>query len=482
MKLVTWNTQWCCGVDGVVSPARIVEGARALADFDVLCLQEIAVNYPNCAATPTRTSPRRWPHAARLPAVLRRGGRRVRCHGARRRFGNLVATRLPVAQVQHHPLPWPADDGVRSMPRMCTVVTVLDPQLGPVRIMTTHLEFYSKPQRMAQARPCASCTCEYVGAGPGAAGTEQRRLALPVQGAHRERDPLRRLQPAAARARVRGADQGRRVEGRLWDSWRLLHGDAPHQPTFLVHERSHGPESIACDFVFVSDGGLKDRVRRIAIDGDTQASDHQPVLLELANFQRHEPMRVTVGQLQRAGRQFAPHQRLGQPRHALRVERHRLEHGRKMRREHRLQRSQVGGELLPQDAAQPGLFAELQQGTLWRVRRMHGQQPVVADDDGGHAPRLQAGPRMRHDELHLALRQQRFAALQHVGYEPDRPLPRVRLQPCSQRGTKVNDSACVAASRRSPHWPPPPPSPRLAPAPRAPAFPRPGAATTRPPR
>ena len=49
MQLVTWNTQWCCGLDGVVSPQRIVEHARALADFDVLCLQEIAVHYPALA-------------------------------------------------------------------------------------------------------------------------------------------------------------------------------------------------------------------------------------------------------------------------------------------------------------------------------------------------------------------------------------------------------------------------------------------------
>jgi endonuclease/exonuclease/phosphatase family metal-dependent hydrolase len=38
MKLVTWNTQWCCGLDGLVSPGRIVQDARRLADFDVLCL------------------------------------------------------------------------------------------------------------------------------------------------------------------------------------------------------------------------------------------------------------------------------------------------------------------------------------------------------------------------------------------------------------------------------------------------------------
>ena len=35
------------------------------------------------------------------------------------------------------------------------------------------------------------------------------------------------------------------------------------------------------DFVFVSDA-LRDRVRRLVVDGGTQASDHQPVLVEIA--------------------------------------------------------------------------------------------------------------------------------------------------------------------------------------------------------
>ncbi len=47
MKLITWNIQWCCGVDGKVDPARIVTEAKRLADFDVLCLQEIADNFPH---------------------------------------------------------------------------------------------------------------------------------------------------------------------------------------------------------------------------------------------------------------------------------------------------------------------------------------------------------------------------------------------------------------------------------------------------
>ena len=52
MKLITWNIQWGLGADGVMDPARIVAHARSLADFDVLCLQEIADNFPELAGTP----------------------------------------------------------------------------------------------------------------------------------------------------------------------------------------------------------------------------------------------------------------------------------------------------------------------------------------------------------------------------------------------------------------------------------------------
>ncbi|HEY8356682.1 MAG TPA: endonuclease, partial [Ramlibacter sp.] len=71
------------------------------------------------------------------------------------------------------------------------------------------------------------------------------------------------------------------AQGRLWDAWRVLNGQLPHPPTFRLHDRRYGPDPVACDFVFLSDG-LKDRVRRMGVDGQTQASDHQPVWLELS--------------------------------------------------------------------------------------------------------------------------------------------------------------------------------------------------------
>ena len=61
----------------------------------------------------------------------------------------------------------------------------------------------------------------------------------------------------------------------------MLNGAQPQPPTFRVYDQTHGPQPVACDFVFVSDA-LKDRVRDLRIDGATQASDHQPVAVEFA--------------------------------------------------------------------------------------------------------------------------------------------------------------------------------------------------------
>src|SRR5262245_66649687 len=46
MKLISWNVQWCRGCDGRVNPARISKVIKEMADVDVVCLQEVARNFP----------------------------------------------------------------------------------------------------------------------------------------------------------------------------------------------------------------------------------------------------------------------------------------------------------------------------------------------------------------------------------------------------------------------------------------------------
>ena len=284
MKIITWNVQWFCGLDGVIDIARVVRAARDMADFDVICMQEVAVNYPRLDGDASHNQPDIL--KSLLPGFdvffgaavdeLSPDGK------SRQRFGNLVATRLPVAQVRHHALPYPADPtpgGVRSMPRMCTSATVLT-RFGPVRFMTTHLEFYSPTMRMAQAQ-------------------ELRRLHH--EGcAHAATPPLRddtgsafQSKPHTAHCILTGdfnfepdspehalLDAPQRSANALHDAWNLARPNTPHAPTFRLHDRRYGPVPIACDFMFVSDT-LASHVKRMEVNVDTRASDHQPALLEL---------------------------------------------------------------------------------------------------------------------------------------------------------------------------------------------------------
>jgi endonuclease/exonuclease/phosphatase family metal-dependent hydrolase len=274
MNLVTWNTQWCCGLDGVVSVERIVAGARAMADFDVLCLQEIASGYD---AMPGRPGDQPAQLQALLPDFQLFFGAAVDefdRDGRRQRFGNLIATRLPVARVQHHPLPWPADPGTSSMPRMCTVVTLSTPELGPLRVMTTHLEYYSATQRKAQA--LALCTLHAEACEQAAAPPKPEYDGSPFQ-------PKLHTQEAilCGDFNMAASDPAHAaIRERLRDAWPLVHGDTPHAPTFRLFDDTYGPDPVTYDFVFVS-GGLAPRVRRAEVDLATQASDHQPVLVEL---------------------------------------------------------------------------------------------------------------------------------------------------------------------------------------------------------
>lgn len=285
MRLVTWNTQWCKGNDGLVSPERIVDGARALGDFDVLCLQEIAQNYPALTANSAPDQPAEL--ARLLPGFEIVFGAAIdeqpTAEAKRQRFGNLIASRLPILQIQHLYLPSPVADVAPHpwMPRQCTVCTV-QASWGPVRVMTTHLEYYSEAQRLAQAQALRQWHANFC---------EQdcyRPLSNPE-----ERNTPYQTKPFTADTILCG-DCNFEPESTpylalidatkphsLTDAWSLAHPDEPHPPTFRLYDDTYGPDAVSCDFVFVSQS-LKNRVKSISVDTQTQASDHQPVCIELS--------------------------------------------------------------------------------------------------------------------------------------------------------------------------------------------------------
>jgi endonuclease/exonuclease/phosphatase family metal-dependent hydrolase len=283
MKLLTWNIQWGRGMDGRVDLARLLAAIRAMAEFDVICLQEVAVNFPGLPGSAGEDEMAVL--AAGLPGYAAIYGPATDLpdgHGGRRQFGNAVFSRLPVGQVWRHLLPWPVDPEAPSMQRVLLEVVVAT-GLGPVRILTTHLEYYSRVQREAQidairrlhAEACAHSRRPRRGEGEAGGSFEvsARPAAAILCGDMNfpaEADERRRLLAPFGD----GTPAWR-------DAWSVLHGEEPHAPTVGIHEVDWVDRPCCFDFVFLTDD-LVPHLRSHRVNAGTAASDHQPVYVELA--------------------------------------------------------------------------------------------------------------------------------------------------------------------------------------------------------
>ena len=282
MRLISWNIQWCRGVDGRVDPARIAAEIRRLGDAEIICLQEVAENFASLAGSGGESQVEAL--ARELPGRELAWGFGVDVAGgeaARRRFGNLIVSRLPLGRVLRHSLPWPADPAVPSMPRVAVEATIQTP-FGLLRVTNTHLEYYSPRQRAAQierlrelhAEACAHARAPAAREKPGPFAPEPRPASAILCGDFN----LRPDDPLHARLSAPFDD----ASPRFVDCWRKMHPDSPHPPTFKLHERVAGEAPYCCDYVFVSED-LAPRVRSIRVDARTQASDHQPVIVDFAD-------------------------------------------------------------------------------------------------------------------------------------------------------------------------------------------------------
>src|SRR5258708_11566594 len=100
MRLLNWNVQWCRGVDGRVDPARIAAEVRRLADPDVICLQELAVNFPDLAGNDSEDQVHALAHLFPRYATCFLSGGDVPSAGRRRRcFRNLILSPLPAGPI-----------------------------------------------------------------------------------------------------------------------------------------------------------------------------------------------------------------------------------------------------------------------------------------------------------------------------------------------------------------------------------------------
>jgi endonuclease/exonuclease/phosphatase family metal-dependent hydrolase len=277
MRLLTWNIQCGKGCDGVTDLARIVRIARETCDADVFCFQEVSANFPRHDGGADQSAEL----AALLPGyfpVFRPAIETIDQAGGLHRFGNMTLSRLPVVQINNHILPWPGAGAGRSMRRHALEVTV-QASFGAVRTVNTHLEYYSAAQREAQIARLLDL---------------QQDASISPKLPTRQPDEPYESQTVTGSSLMCGdfnfdvsdpqhalIDRSGRPGLNYRDAWTAVHAEAKRSPTCGIYDHVQWTDGPDCrDFIFASED-LLSRITRIEVNGRTDASDHQPVFIEL---------------------------------------------------------------------------------------------------------------------------------------------------------------------------------------------------------
>jgi len=281
MRVVSWNIHWGCGKDGRIRIHAIIDVLRRL-NADVICLQEVAANHPELEGSASANQFKQLSGALGAFQAIEHATSEIYRHNTPRLFGNLMLSKYRITQVQRHMLPWPADPGSPAgMPRGA-MEAVLDAPRGRVRLVTTHLEHYSRMQRLAQVQQLRKLHAEACA-----------RASLP--GLDAQLDAPFQLGPRPASAILCGdfnfapgsseyeallAPPDSPLALPLTDAWQAARDGKTRAPTVGLHGYKWPDHSDCLDYFFVTDD-LAPRVRSVEVQSETAASDHQPIVLDL---------------------------------------------------------------------------------------------------------------------------------------------------------------------------------------------------------
>jgi endonuclease/exonuclease/phosphatase family metal-dependent hydrolase len=263
-------------VDGRIDLYRIADVIEQDGLPDVLCLQEVSRNDPETANGSDQLSElqKLFPNYENFYGASqnRSGGK----DGGRRQFGNLILTRRSPLQVLHHLLPSPADPKARFMSRQTTEI-VISTDSGALRLMNTHLEFFSKKQQLAQVQRIRDLHEEAC------AQTREAGLDFP-------NTPFARIQrpenmvicgdfnfvSESASYRLITSAYPEDVPD-LVDAWDVVHPENNRSPTCGIFDHKQWKKGPHCrDYFFISHN-LSPQVNQVSVNTETAASDHQPI-------------------------------------------------------------------------------------------------------------------------------------------------------------------------------------------------------------
>jgi endonuclease/exonuclease/phosphatase family metal-dependent hydrolase len=280
MRVVSWNIHWGCGKDGRIRIHAVIDVLRKL-NPDVICLQEVAANHPELEGSATADQFRQLTgafggyHSVQAPVS------EIYKNNLPRLFGNVLFSKFRITQVHRHLLPWPPDpSSPPGMPRGM-IETVIEAPSGKLRVLTTHLEYYSLVQRMAQVRQIRYLHWE---------ACERARifapapnLDAPFQLGFRPGSAIYcgdfNLTPGSPEYNeLIAPEEG--IALSLVDAWSAAHPGQPRTPTAGLHGFDWPNAPDCYDYFFVTDD-LAHRVAAVEVLSETAVSDHQPIVLDL---------------------------------------------------------------------------------------------------------------------------------------------------------------------------------------------------------
>ncbi len=279
MKILTWNIQATKGCDGVLDSSRIISEIMKYGPVDVICLQEVArhissLGYEDqvaCISNPFSDFDAHWAPGFSVPDKS----------GNRSEFGNLTLVRKPLlrnARVHNLPSPFIKD---LQMPRTMAEVVVSGEQFK-FSIFNTHLAFHSSVERIEQLAALTHLRDQIIA---------KSDLAIHPDA----EDPYRYADSVQAvilcgdlNVASDSSEFKEHITERNWvDCWDAQHASnaierTERQPTCGCHDPVQWSEGAHVRDFFLATKNIANKTISIEVNVETDASDHQPVLLEIA--------------------------------------------------------------------------------------------------------------------------------------------------------------------------------------------------------
>lgn len=279
MRVVSWNIHWGCGKDSRIRIHAIIDVLRKL-NPDIICLQEVAANHPELEGNASANQFRQLAGAFGGYQPVLEPTSEIYQNNMPRQFGNLLLSKYRITQVHRHSLPWTPDPANPGMPRGL-IEAVVEAPGGKMRVLTTHLEYYSEVQRMAQVKHIKYLHWE---------ACERARLYQPNTGLDA---PFQLgFRPGSAiycgdfnftpdspeHAEMLATDDS--IALPLVDAWSQTHPDSARAPTAGLHGFKWPDRPQCYDYFFVTED-LVPRLNEVTVQSETAASDHQPIVIDI---------------------------------------------------------------------------------------------------------------------------------------------------------------------------------------------------------